>query len=178
MNGAERSTSCSQHACGEASMAELRATAIRAAVVILGDDDAATEAVQRVELRVTLQGEKERDIASLRSYMLGAARNEARSMLRSARRRARVEAEYSRMFPECEMEMDHAIEAEQRHAWLVSQIRSLPPRCGEVVRLMIDGELPHSEIASRLGISVRAVEKQVNRARRLLRAAAKQNGMG
>jgi RNA polymerase sigma factor (sigma-70 family) len=59
---------------------------------------------------------------------------------------------------------------------LERMIERLPRRCAVVCRLVYLEELTHSEAARALGMSVKAVEKQVARARRRLRSLAGASG--
>lgn len=54
---------------------------------------------------------------------------------------------------------------------LADALSLLPPRCREVVWLRRVEEVPQKEVASRLGISEKTVEKQVAKGMRLLAAA-------
>jgi len=59
---------------------------------------------------------------------------------------------------------------------LRTAILGLPPRCRDVYVLQRVEELTYSQIARRLGISVKAVEKQMSRALRAMRAAESAGG--
>jgi RNA polymerase sigma-70 factor (ECF subfamily) len=109
----------------------------------------------------------------LRSYLLTAARNQA--LNRSAR--ARVEQRWydgSMADPTEEAasttpQPDRAIESAQTSERVRGAIESLPPGCRRVLQLRWDEQLSHYEIAEILGISVKGVENQLARAKRLLR---------
>lgn len=109
----------------------------------------------------------------LRSYLLTAARNQA--LNRSAR--ARVE---QRWYERAALDpTDGAISATPRPDGAVESadtaervrraIAELPPGCKRVLQLRWDEQLSHYEIAEILGISVKGVEKQMARAKRILR---------
>lgn len=61
--------------------------------------------------------------------------------------------------------------AHQELRRLADALGLLPPKCREVVWLRRVEELPQKEVASRLGISEKTVEKQVAKGMRLLAAA-------
>ena len=52
-------------------------------------------------------------------------------------------------------------------------IRQLPPKCGEIFTLSKIKGLTYTQIADRLGISVKTVEGQMSKAFRLLRSMLK-----
>lgn len=109
----------------------------------------------------------------LRSYLLTAARNQA--LNRSAR--ARVEqrwydsaaADPTEAAVSTPPQPDQAAESAQTAELVRRAIDGLPPGCRRVLQLRWDEHLSAYEIADILGISVKGVENQLARAKRLLR---------
>lgn len=67
---------------------------------------------------------------------------------------------------------DDRLERAERRALAVGLIKRLPPRCQAVCALVFLGGFTHQDAAHALGITPKAVEKQVARAHRLLRQLA------
>ena len=107
---------------------------------------------------------------SLRAYLLASVRNEA--LNRSAR--ARVEQRwYEGALHDTEQAAVPPVDEALISAELTEQVRAaiaeLPPGCRRVLQLRWYDQLSHAEIASVLAISVKGVENQLARAKRLLR---------
>jgi RNA polymerase sigma-70 factor (ECF subfamily) len=66
---------------------------------------------------------------------------------------------------------EHHVTALQELGRLAQAFDSLPPRCRQVTWLRKVEQLPQKEVAARLGIREKAVEKQVSRGMRLLARA-------
>jgi RNA polymerase sigma-70 factor (ECF subfamily) len=67
-----------------------------------------------------------------------------------------------------EVSPERRLDAHQTLHRLATAFDRLPPRCREVMWLRRVGELPQKEVAARLGISEKTVEKQVAKGVRLL----------
>lgn len=144
----------------------------RAALRVLGDSDAADDAVQVVFARMMINADTytARDIS--RAYLYQAVMNEARSMLR---RRSAEEPPMPGLV-DCRPDprpdpLAKAARSEARR--LIEQWSlELPPRCREVVRRVIFDQMTQAEAAAEMGISPKAVQKQMHRARALMQARA------
>lgn len=66
---------------------------------------------------------------------------------------------------------EQTLVARQEREILDAAIADLPPGCRQVLLMCRMEQLPHAEIATRLGIAISTVEKQHARALRLLRVA-------
>jgi len=66
---------------------------------------------------------------------------------------------------------EHRTSAHQELRRLAEAIDSLPPRCRETVWMRRVEDLPQKEVAARLGVSEKVVEKHVMRAMKLLATA-------
>ena len=110
---------------------------------------------------------------SLRAYLYSAVRNRALNL----RKRQAVERDWERdetdagpialhRSPE---RPDDALERRETGARVRTALGSLPERCRLVMHLRWRDQLPHAEIASIMGISVKGVEMQLARGLRALR---------
>jgi RNA polymerase sigma factor (sigma-70 family) len=143
----------------------------RTARAVLGSDDAAQDVAQRVFMRVWRSGAW-KTMERPNEFFYRAAVNEALS----AQRRQLRKHELNRQLARADLPMapspEHRLIRRERRARLENMIEKFPPRCAMVCRLVFLDELTHAEAARALGISSKAVEKQVARARRHLRALA------
>ncbi len=136
---------------------------------IVGDYESASDIVQRVVERVLRRRNKSKTNVIHPAYLICACQNEARSVLRSRKRELNFLVRLSGD-PFCVAARSENSEDEwevERH-WLRALIRRLPTRCRQVLVLSVYQELTNAEVAGRLGIAVRAVEKQLQRGRQHL----------
>lgn len=139
---------------------------------ILRDPDDADDVLQRIFMRLLAGWDSYEKKKITRFYLVRASRNEAISM---ARRRRPEEplapaVVWSIADPQRD-QLERLTRAEQRHL-LDRWIETLPKRCREVVSLVVCHHKKYWEVANTLGITVKAVEKQMARAYRLARRAA------
>jgi RNA polymerase sigma-70 factor (ECF subfamily) len=135
---------------------------------LLRDRGPAEEVVQDVLLELWRRRESITFETSLRAYLFQAARNRALNHLRRLRVEARGEATIAAGMPTVEAADSEAREAELNAA-IQAAIAGLPDRCREVFELSRVNGLKYSEIATRLGISVKTVEAQMGKALRVMR---------
>jgi RNA polymerase sigma-70 factor (ECF subfamily) len=146
----------------------------KAALAVLGDEDIAEDVAQRILRRLWTTG-RWAAIESPATYCASAARREAVKVLR---RRERFEpiglgepppwSDTGAAGPE-----ERLARLEFRERWRQEFLPRLPPRCGDVMTLVFIKGLKPAEVADRLGMSSKAVGKQVTRGRELLRGALK-----
>jgi RNA polymerase sigma-70 factor (ECF subfamily) len=149
-----------------------------AAEGVLHSEADAHDAAQRVFARLWANGGWRR-IEDPEGFFRRAGRNAALTVVRRRRRRRTVhlapglldELRSPRSSPE-----ETLLRSEQRDLAL-RIVGLLPPRCGLVCALVYLEGHSHGEVAERLGISPRAVEKQVARGRRHLREIAESGGI-
>jgi RNA polymerase sigma-70 factor (ECF subfamily) len=134
--------------------------------------DVAEEVVQEVFLRIWTQSEAEGRLEMTRAYLYGAARNQAITLLRHEQVVRRHVARFahgpepsSGATQQVEVEADELTRAARR------AIAALPERTRLVFLLSRERGLSHQEIAEVLGISLKAVEANVTRALKALRAS-------
>lgn len=102
---------------------------------------------------------------SLKSYLLGATRYNS---IRRAEKNRRFE-----MLPDFEIEPENAtfhdhLELAELQGKILEAISRLPDQCKKVFYLSRDKNLKYSEIAQKLGISVKTVEAHISKALRLI----------
>lgn len=131
---------------------------------ILHSDDDASDAVQQVFMRLWAQPFSAYP-RSPRPFFRTAARRQALSLIRKRKTESALKAALASTSPEVNVEPGAADD----HPVLPPLVVRLPPRCQAVVALVLEG-YSHSEIASRLGVRTKAVEKQMVRARRIIGA--------
>jgi RNA polymerase sigma-70 factor (ECF subfamily) len=132
--------------------------------------DQAEEIAQTVFIALWDRRDKLDIKQTLRAYLLASVRNQA--LNRSAR--ARVEQRwYESTLHDTEQydvqPADEALIAAELTEQVRAAIAELPPGCRRVLQLRWYDQLSHAEIADVLSISVKGVENQLARAKRLLR---------
>lgn len=145
------------------------ASCIAIALRILSDGDLAQDAVHAVFLKLPYRV-PELPASSQRKYLVSAVRNESLSMLARIRLEQRVSEHLSAAVVFEAPSPLQRIVSRERRAILEGMIRRLPSRCRYVMRLLHGRGLTHSEAARIMGVSTKAIEKQVTRAYRLFRS--------
>lgn len=119
-------------------------------------------------------------VTSLRGYLFAAARNRALHVTRHDAFRSRV-LRFRGGTPELAgiadavEPADRMVEQDEVRTELASAIAKLPPRSRRALSLQWRHDLTQAEIAGRLGISIKGVEKLLATARRLLRFSLRQH---
>lgn len=101
-------------------------------------------------------------------WLYGISRNVVANAQRSTRRSARLRARLAGVSPETEPGPEPIVVRNTEHSEALEALARLRPEDQEIVRLRTWEELPNEHIASILGLSVRAVESRLTRARRKL----------
>ncbi|WP_279357673.1 RNA polymerase sigma factor [Methylobacterium indicum] len=139
----------------------------RLLVGMLGNPADAADARQETYLRL-IKALSRTEIEQPRVFLFFIARNVARSL----GKRRRFEAKLFRSATEADlgdiadaqMRTEQQVIARQQLRLVVAAIDDLPPRCREVFLLSAFDGLANSQIADRLGISQRMVEKHIAKA--------------
>lgn len=130
------------------------------------DRDSAADLVQESYARVLAAQSAGRAITDPRALLWRTARN---LLVDQHRRAALRQHDDIDALPEPPEAPDHcqpeeAVSARQVISTYIRTIEQLPPRCREAFVLHVFDECSHSQIASRMGISVSMVEKHLVRA--------------
>ncbi|HRO07834.1 MAG TPA: RNA polymerase sigma-70 factor [Saprospiraceae bacterium] len=142
---------------------------------ILRDMDASEDVVQDVFLKLWNNSPAINITSNTESYIYTMVRNQALGVLRKSVSGSRFMNEMQQLsnhisLPDVE---EAEIEKYQIIDNIYVSIRQLPPKCGEIFTLSKIKGLTYTQIADRLGISVKTVEGQMSKAFRLLRSMLK-----
>ncbi|MDR2131635.1 MAG: RNA polymerase sigma-70 factor [Odoribacteraceae bacterium] len=106
---------------------------------------------------------------SLRSFFFVTVRNASLNALKRSHRVRFVDIEDQVGLLFDDFDLIEEEEVKRLSASIKQEVEKLPPRCGEVFRLIVLEELQHKEVAERLDISINTVRTQYARALKLLR---------
>src|SRR4051812_8828733 len=112
--------------------------------------------------------------SSLRAYLFASVRNRALN----ARKHAKVESDWAqdesadsvRELHPHPVQPDELLDRAEVEARLAAAMDALPERCAMIMRLRWREQLSYAEIAETMGISVKGVEKQLERGLKSLRS--------
>jgi RNA polymerase sigma-70 factor, ECF subfamily len=145
---------------------------VRVGEAMLRDRAEAEEIAQDVMLELWRRRESLDVTESVRGYLLQATRNRSLNALRHRAIERRSEPhliEGVRTLPGT----DAAVRESEIEGAIQAAIANMPDRCRQVFELSRVEGLKYSEIATRLGISVKTVEVQMGKALRILRERLK-----
>lgn len=134
---------------------------------LLGERDAAEDAVQEVMVGFWRGRDRLPDASMLPGYLHRAVRNRALNQLRA--HKGTTADPDGQMAPAVEPDAPRHLEEEQLASQLAAALATLPPRTREVFLLSREHGLTYAGIAQTLGISVKTVETLMGRAIRTLR---------
>lgn len=138
---------------------------------LLRDADVAEDVVQNVFMRLWIVRERIDENRSLRNYLLVAVRNEVYCYLRMAFQ-ARREPRAAIGEPEDSAPgQDSELSARELRQVVEQVVERMPSRRREIFALSRTQHLSNAEIAQRLGLSVRTVEKHIELALQEIRSA-------
>lgn len=127
--------------------------------------ETAKEIVQEAFLRTYRQGDS---VTTLRAFLFSTARNLAANEYRHQKtieRASEIDLEDYGAQVECES-LESGLIRDERNRLVQEAIDRLPPQCRAAFTLRIFHECSYKEVAQRLGISVKTVEKHIARAMR------------
>lgn len=129
---------------------------------ILKMDYVAEDLIQNVFMRTWVLREKLDENRSLKNYLLVAVRNEIYYYLRGEfkKKHEGLQEEVA----VCTFDINNAMSAKEMEAHIAKIIATMPERRREIFELSRSQRLSNAEIAERLGISVRTVEKHIENA--------------
>ena len=128
----------------------------------VGSSDTAQEIVQEAFLRTYRQRET---VTTLRAFLFSTARNLAAN---EYRHRRTVERSALGDFDDSRVKTEHespetALLRDERNRLIQEAIDRLPPQCRAAFALRVFHECSYKEVADRLGISAKTVEKHIAR---------------
>ena len=132
---------------------------------ILVDEDDAREVVQQVFINLWEKREKIDLSKSLKSYLFTSVHNRSLNVIRDRKKFSAEEV------PEMAGEWDVSaqIESMELEEKIQKPCNHLPEKCRQIFELNRFDGLKYSEIALKLGISVKTVENQMSKALKILR---------
>lgn len=142
--------------------AESRQTLQRYIRGFVGSNETAKEIMQEAYLRTYRQGES---VQTLRAFLFSTARNLATNEYRHQRTVERLtmgEPPPSWVKSQCDS-LEVEIIRDERNRLIQEAIERLPPQCQTAFALRVFHQCSYREIAERLGISVKTVEKHIAR---------------
>lgn len=140
----------------------------RYAYAIYTDDSICEDIVQEVFVSLW-ENSKTQKILSLEAYLLRAVKNRVINHLRDLKfTREHQEVLNSLSVP---AKVDQYLEYDDVETLIYSEIDKLPPKCKKVFLLSRFEDVPNAEIATKLNISIRTVEKHISEALKHLRTA-------
>jgi RNA polymerase sigma-70 factor, ECF subfamily len=128
----------------------------------VGSSETAKEIVQEAFLRTYRQGES---VTTLRAFLFSTARNLAANEYRHQRtveRSASGDFDDWRLGLQCESPESELL-TDERNRLMQEAIDRLPPQCRAAFTLRVFHECSYKEVADRLGISAKTVEKHIAR---------------
>lgn len=136
------------------------------------DSDESHSLVQQVFVDLWMKRDKLIIKQSLKAYLFESVRNSALDYLKHKL----VETKYLKEAPHESASFDrNLIEEAELNARINSAIESLPEKCREIFMLCRFEELRYSEIAQKLGISIKTVEMQMGIALKKLKSKLTDN---
>ena len=129
---------------------------------MLKEDYVAEDLIQNVFMRTWVLREKLDEKRSLKNYLLVAVRNEIYYYLRSEFKKKHEELEEEAAVSS--FDINNAMSAKQMEVHISKIIAAMPERRREIFEMSRSQKLSNAEIAERLGISVRTVEKHIENA--------------
>jgi RNA polymerase sigma factor (sigma-70 family) len=115
---------------------------------------------QRVWLQLVSQLDKVRDPAALPGWLATTTQRECGTIRRAARRSQALGWALAAEHITCQQTRmaEHELLAAERHAALHEAFTRLPPRCQQLIALLIeDPPVPYAQISARLGIPARSI---------------------
>jgi RNA polymerase sigma-70 factor, ECF subfamily len=128
----------------------------------VGSNETAKEIVQEAFLRTYRQRES---VTTLRAFLFSTARNLAANEYRHRRTVERnASGDFSRSRADTEHEsLETELLRDERNQLIQEAIDRLPPQCRAAFALRVFHECSYKEVADRLGISAKTVEKHIAR---------------
>ena len=144
-------------------------TMYTAAFNVLKDHDGCMDVLQDVFIWIWNHRE-DLEVTSLKSYLISAVKYKVANALRNARLRESIHNEMENIEGSFN-NSDSELELKELKTAIVQFTEGLPKRCKEVFLLSRTEQLSNKEIAKKMGISEKAVERQMTTAIKRLRVS-------
>lgn len=131
---------------------------------LLARREDAEDVAQETYVRLLGAGGLERSDIRVRAYMFKVATNLAYDRFRERRVRKHESDAALEQVPDAAPSIERIVTMEQSLAIVKRTLIDLPPRCREVFLLRVTAEQSYEEIAERLGVSKRTVEREMQHA--------------
>lgn len=135
---------------------------------VLKKDYISEDLIQNVFMRVWVLREKLDQHRSLKNYLLVAVRNEIYYFLRAELKKKHEEIRDN--YAVTQFDVNNSLSAKELELSLSKIISSMPERRREIFELSRSHKLSNAEIAAKLGLSVRTVEKHIENALKDIRS--------
>ncbi|MCG8582192.1 MAG: RNA polymerase sigma-70 factor [Bacteroidales bacterium] len=135
--------------------------------------DEARDVVQEVFMALWQQGDTLRISTSLNSYLFGVTRKKCLKMLRQQQDTTNLAVKEAEYYQSNADTINSIIEQELSDKYQ-DAMHKLPPKCLEVYLMSRQEEMKNKEIAAKLGISEKAVEKHMSKALKHFRSELKE----
>ena len=131
---------------------------------LLARREDAEDVAQETYVRLLGAGGLERSDVRVRAYMFKVATNLAYDRFRERRVRKHEPEAALEAIADSAPSIERIVTMEQSLAIVKRTLLDLPPRCREVFLLRVSEELSYEDIAARLGVSKRTVEREMQQA--------------
>ena len=131
---------------------------------LLARREDAEDVAQETYVRLLGAGGLERSDVRVRAYMFKVATNLAYDRFRERRVRKHDSDAVLESVPDPAPSIERIVTMEQSVAIVKRTLLELPPRCREVFLLRVTAEQSYEDIAERLGVSKRTVEREMQHA--------------
>lgn len=138
--------------------------AIYISVKVTNNASASEDIVQDVFFNIWKNPEQINPSKSLKSYLLTSVKNRSLNYLRNTKPTTDIFA-----LPNNFMDVEYDFSNEEKMVVILSEIDKLPPKCGEIFKLVVLHEKKYKQVAEALNISLNTVKTQMGIAYKQLR---------
>lgn len=139
---------------------------LRTSIRVVGNTEHARDIVQEVFVDFWVKRHRLHISGSVKNYLIRAVYNRSLNFVRDhpVSRNVSLKAINEEEFATAANETSAKLEAKEMKDFLEQQINRLPPQCKTIFMMNRKDAMSYKEIAAALGISVKAVEKQISKA--------------
>ena len=136
---------------------------------MLQDEAAAEEIVQNMFLKLWEKRDRVTVQTSVKAYLYKCVHNDSLNYIKHRKVRASYEDYANLTMKDKSSRPAKTIEIKELEKQIVHALNELPEQCRTIFQLSRFEELKYKEIAERMGLSIKTVEKQMGKALKLLR---------